>query len=1698
VGQDSHYSLFRHYFQRMGAMAGNDPGIFRGHPVEEYADTMVESYFSQNLTYIETDAVVALNVWMATIHELHEVTRGCTSYDKDTALKALDKAVALWIGGTQQQSESSARGYLLYDHAETIGVHFGQLENEEALVNQRVLEFFNSLQTNLYSDFSCLPGFENRVIREEVQSLVGVMTIPLIQNLIHHIMSADNIGRSDFIELYALSVAPRVAACNPNLQDFVGTLNVSETADITEKYAAVTVLQSVYSCLRVSCDDIGTYEGDLMPTCGNDSVDGISLAGYTSPRTSALRWSYLDRDILQIRMLMEARAYEAALDLYMYGHNSDLSLQQLALNKAIPHAADSPFDLFRTYYQTDTYNFVDSKIIAALQLKSPYNQASQDQLTELVVGLLKYVVVHLSVLASLHFAGEECWKHNTGSALDYWDIGVALLIGSIEGSGLGGQQSGQLLYATAKENCGQFETCDSSNNDAFVNQMIVDALKTALISLENSDCQSVNSTLQTQISKKTLIPLIQGTLSYAYMNDGLPVGSPDGILATGFAYAQSVLPYLNIVSKSGAVLIERNMALQFKSPPVADGFLAIADVFRGALVGMGIDCSDIGSLGARGLCVGQNAAFVADIALPRTDLAFGRYNFTAQAMSELYSSFALDIRDIVQANTINDARITYRYGSNALGLDSSQVATTLNLASFSIDASEAMSQDPMFNIFKFALYDEATLDVVDDFKYADEAVTEALERASDVNLAADGVVVLHVWMMIAHKLYSSVRQCKEGINAQGFIDSAVALWIGKEQLEAGTSGWMLYAVGQTAAMNFGHDGEASTNSQLMIQFNEMQRVAGQCTEDSNVHFDLRLQVSETIRLLSIPLLQQLLFHIVINDRWHVELYAMSVISQLVACHPQAYMELSEILYSGFTPEKVGDDFVDHLVTFMECRRISCEDVTTSTAARADLQDFIAQICRRLDHRANTASIRGYVPSTDVREQSRIDLDILQIGIFMRMEAREAALDLYMNGHNSLSSSNSPGGSRNVTVSLHSLATSVERARSLNFEMFSDYYGTDAYADDLIQKCFAREYPLNGTSPAQLAALVTSSLQAMVSYRIILAKLQVSVEKCNHHDRVGAQTEWDAAVATFVGFIDMAYPGRNPHSSGKLMYSLGLEHCQYFSTCQETGEALSNVALLKHFANGKDLVVDGECSLAESRIASNIAPLMQTLIIQGTLQYSIEKENLEAASKESLTSGFVLAKAIQPLVNHVNATSARTLAMSFEFPLSNVSTQDGAENVFDAFRYVLRNMSIDCGDIGQALGRPDLNVCFGASKDDIHSTLGIELYVPTSLSMQQTNIAMDVAEMTKALSDGMPSVAKMIYSTGKNSKIFDDSGQFMKMRTLRGLSVNSTLEMLSDPLFNIFMFALQTEGGNNGAEQVDGRRLLVETREYADGIVQDALDSLEANNSTLASEASVVLNVWMYTAHLLYNAVRECRKEEITDGEGGRAIDEAAAFWIGDGQGFQEVDGHLLYGVAEAMGRVFNTVEQGQSRSNRNILNLLKDAKGHIMSCSGNPASIAQLHVTINKIISMMMVPLVQGLIHNLNVNDPDRVKVFAYAFVPMTAGCSSETFKFLRNKLIDLTYDPLEIMEIVDRIYQLLPCLNLRCEDIGIHSSNSQGNPGNDTQGNHEESAWSTSTCLDAPLLVPMASYHPASNVIAVSHDDVPKLLHICALPLTQ
>ena len=1699
--QDPMYNIFRYSFLRSGVDEGNDQGYFGGRPAEEYANTIVEHLMELSTSSrIETEAALVLNVWMAVIHELYNIVRGCeTTQDKVQAQESLDRAVAMYVGA-MQTTGSNEHGSLLYNLAEIAGERFGQ-DNGETIINRKVLGIFVSLQENLSNELSCLPGFENTVVRESVEELIALMTVPLVQSLIHHIINVQHDGKSsDLIDLYALSIAPRVVSCNPNLNDFIPRMSVEETSTLDEKMEAIKTLQGVYSCLKISCEHVGGYEGDvIVPQCDDepalDEEEPMSLAGYTTPRRSSVQLaSYIDRDILQMRILLESQAYEAALDMYKFGYNSGHSLQKLALNQAIPSAKSSMslFDTFQDYYNTESYTFADSTILAALTRKvAPYDEASPKQITHLVVGLLKYVVMQLSMVSSLQFAVDQCIDKKRDSSLEYWDQGAAYYIGSIQGSSQNGEAQdsvGILLYATAKELCSQFGTCSPITNDAVVNVAIVDALKEGLQSLEEKDCNAANTTLNEIIMREALpVPLIQGTLLYASVNDRLLAASEEGSLATGSAFSQSVLPYLNLVDERSAELIQRNMELQFDSHPVADGFDDVADAMSNALRKLSLECGSVGSIGGRDMCPPDDwVAPDNDLNPGNTSLSsrvgFGRYQFTSEN-AEVYARLAFDVRDMVRGNSIDDARVTYRYGYNAHRMDSSEVVHALDLASFSTKAARTMSQDPTFNIFKYALYDESILEGDHDFTYADEVVMEALERASDQELAADAVVALNVWMMIAHKLHDSVRLCKNGFSPEEVVDEAVALWIGEDQEEGSfENGWMLYSVAQGAAMHFGRDeGEASVNAELMKQFNEMQQVGQGCFAEPEMYLDLRLKVSEILRLLSIPLLQQLLYCIAADDRWHVELYAIAVVSQFVAYHPVAYMELSEILYSGFSREHVDDKVIGHLATFMAYMRMSCEDIITTDSAIPYLQELTRNICYAMDQNRQIVSIKGYVPSTEVKEEARIDLDIRQIGIFIRTNAREAALDYYLNGYNSIAGLPSVEAEmiKNVRT-LNAFATLETRWQSLDFSIFSSYYGSDTYADDLILRTLGEDSFFGSSTAGQLAAVVTTVLQTIVSYRAILTKLQASVTMCKQSLDSEAETEWDGAVGWFVGSIEMAYPEIHPNG-GQLLYSLGLQQCQFFGTCQDTGEAINNMAILKQFTHGKGLIKDGSCDLAESMIENSIAPSLQVLIVQGILQHAIENESIgEEGTGESLASAFILSKAIEPLVNRTDPANARTLASNFVFPTSNVPIP-GAGAIFDVFRDALGGLAIDCKDVGQPLSRPDLSVCSENAQDEGDPTVGVQVYVPTTDVQQQANLALDIAEMARALLDGLSDEAKLIYEDGKNSVVFDDHGQPIKLRTLRGLSVNATLDMLDDPLFNIFMYAHQEGFSGSGLRKVDGRRRFLKASEYANYVVESILNSEELSASTLASEASIALNVWMYVVHLLYKILSGCRHQQFDGTDGVHAVDEVVAYWIGDGQGFRETQGHLLYGMTEVMGQLFGTLDQGQSRANRKILSLFNEAKAEIAmpkSCTNNAASSAQMHSIVNNIISLMTVPLVQALIHNIYVQDKNRVALYAHAFVPMTAGCSTETYELLRDNLMDANFDSMESEKIIARIFETFPCLGIRCEDVGVYYSDF----------NIE---MPRTLCKNLSAQNPLAGYQPASDVSEVSNFAVTTAIYL-------
>jgi hypothetical protein len=306
------------------------------------------------------------------------------------------------------------------------------------------------------------------------------------------------------------------------------------------------------------------------------------------------------------------------------------------------------------------------------------------------------------------------------------------------------------------------------------------------------------------------------------------------------------------------------------------------------------------------------------------------------------------------------------------------------------------------------LYDdedfENLADTSENFAYADTIVRLALDpnKGNSRTLAADGSVVLNIFMAIAHRLYDSVRQCKQGGDPVSYIDSAVALWIGREQAEgAFDSGWMMYAQAQKAAQLYGLvEGEAKVNSRLMDLFNEAQTEAHSCRNNTENFKELRLVVETLVRTLSTPLLQRVLFHIAESNRNNVELYALSFIPQAVSCDQRAYAYLRDTLFLDFDPaDAISDDLVSNLAKVLQCLRYTCSDLGDTRNATPELSDLVAKICSAMEDYSLKGQIAGYDTDSDVSELARIDLDVLQIDIAMRTLSYDLAAEIYEYGRN---------------------------------------------------------------------------------------------------------------------------------------------------------------------------------------------------------------------------------------------------------------------------------------------------------------------------------------------------------------------------------------------------------------------------------------------------------------------------------------------------------------------------------------------------------------------------------------------------------------------------------------------------------------------------------------------------------------------------
>ena len=997
------------------------------------------------------------------------------------------------------------------------------------------------------------------------------------------------------------------------------------------------------------------------------------------------------------------------------------------------------------------------------------------------------------------------------------------------------------------------------------------------------------------------------------------------------------------------------------------------------------------------------------------EVGFGRFNFYSIPTAFTFSSMALDVRDMSQAQTNDGAIDIYENGLNAFHTSYSRQGSAITLASFSTDAASFMSKDPMFNIFKYALYEDTSLenDAFGAFSYADEIVRELLLGTEDNYLAAEAAVVLNVWMMIAHELYNAIRACKAGGNGKPHIDSAVALWIGRDQVEGSFSdGWLVYSVAQRAAMGFGlEEGEASVNTELFRQFNEIQALMEECHED--VHIELRVRVNFLLRSLSIPLFQQLLISIASDDPWHVELYTAAVISQCSSCSSKVYHEMSEVLSADFSRDQVSDKVIENLAIFMQCMRISCQDLQYSNQATSELQSLVDDICMRMDEISNQYELMPYFDDGQNLEKARVDLDILQIGIFMRTQAFDVALDYYQNGWNSFVFDTMGQNNENKwLLSLQSLANIPNNFENDQMAVYSEFFDSKTYTDDLINQCILRRGAYNLVSRVELANIVVTILQAMVSHNAVVQQFALSIQACRDRSEEEAGTFWNNGVAFFLGSINVFASDDRSTSDGFFLYSLGQEYCSKFGTCSGKEASKNNEALFVYFREVQDFLAKGLCDEADNLLVSSILPSLRVPLIQGMLYHSIVHSENESLESDGYATGYILSQSIIPLIAEANSNSGQVISDAFSSPLQPITGSATTEAVFQATRDALTGMQIECEQIGKSIDRPDLPLC--------------STYFLPSYARNYANIALDVEEMSIALSAGSVNIAQLIYTNGQNSfETQVDSSGLRKLRSLQSLSISSTKHMLGEPLFNRFLYTYANEHEKKH-----------ENISYADTFVQEALQTSSDSSKTLAAEAVVALNIWMYLVHVLYATTKSC-KDARQDVDFEKGIDQAAAYWIGDAEvGVTGGRGHLLYGLAEQTNEHFGTNDETMSRVNARLFELFAEAKDALRRpdvCVPHSKNLVHIHSLVNEIISQISIPLVQSLIHNLLTNDRDRVRLYSHAVIPLISVCHPSDYDFLRGHLIDGNYEADDVNEIIDRIYKIIPCLGISCSEIGIH-----------------------------------------------------------------
>mmetsp|Transcript_17620 Transcript_17620/g.49862 ORF Transcript_17620/g.49862 Transcript_17620/m.49862 type:complete len:501 (-) Transcript_17620:120-1622(-) len=443
------------------------------------------------------------------------------------------------------------------------------------------------------------------------------------------------------------------------------TQSIQQAKDVYEKgafsktVATVTVSPSLATAIAKGTKLSGK-------TADGTQVDGTLFEAYTA-NSGTLRFQYEvnskqaqyvncqvganpDPNIEGCLATSGTLAIEGSVDSITYsysqttGNTNERTIRGFSTGaKAKMNDCDNcPYPMYEKFYNYyGEFDYADKWVQAAFALQkadftngdadfSLYGEAGQAQAVKKGTA---YMNVWMYVLRNLEHALDNC-KEGCSTAgcndgpVHSWDEGVAFYTGSLEGQD--GAGSGVMPYALADKRCVNFKTCgdlaDALTGTSHVNIEIFRYFKLGLGKLINGECSAARPDKE-KIETLMLVPLIQGTLRYAYIVENKAAPSEKD-KAEGATFAAAVLPAVHACNEEDAQEIYDNM----KVGAATTDFKAVKNAFERQYGCMKIDGKQVGGLWDDASGKYFEGAGPAGVATTSTLLAVGAAGIAALSM----------------------------------------------------------------------------------------------------------------------------------------------------------------------------------------------------------------------------------------------------------------------------------------------------------------------------------------------------------------------------------------------------------------------------------------------------------------------------------------------------------------------------------------------------------------------------------------------------------------------------------------------------------------------------------------------------------------------------------------------------------------------------------------------------------------------------------------------------------------------------------------------------------------------------------------------------------------------------------------------------------------------------------------------------------------------------------------------------------